>query len=214
MPLHFQEAPQATVDALNAALPRIAQRASVATHAPAISQSVGALMRRRFGSAEAGPAPARAAAEPISAPVHIVGLNEIAAKRDLKAAPVKLWAHLLHTDDDDHPVAVADTDAKTGHFQSITEGAPIAALGRRIRTVQAEQAKAQDHDLAIIRVPALYLDALWLKGRNGAPDVVIPEASPMSPLQAGKRYTLEEFNAALKPTADRLLRETDPTKGG
>jgi len=36
----------------------------------------------------------------------------------------------------------------------------------------------------------------------------------MSPLTAGKRYTLEEFNAALKPTADRLLRETDPTKGG
>ena len=72
----------------------------------------------------------------------------------------------------------------------------------------------EDYELAVIRVPALYLTAVWLKGKGGAADVIIPSESPMSPLTAGKRYSPEEFTAALKPAAEQRLRETDPRKGG
>ena len=36
----------------------------------------------------------------------------------------------------------------------------------------------------------------------------------MSPLTPGKHYSLEEFNAALKPVADRMLAETGADTGG
>ncbi len=211
MPLHFLQPPPASTQALDAALPRIANRVSVATHAPRMGVAIDLHLRRRLGAT----APRVAAPEPIAAPVHVLGLNQIAAHQDIRKTPVKLWTHMLHADDDDAPVALADIDAHDQTFSAVTEGAHIAALGKRIRAVETEsRASPKNFDLAMIRVPALSLSALWLKGRDGEPDVVIPEDSPMSPLTAGKRYTLEEFNAALKPTADRLLRETDPDTGG
>lgn len=209
MPLHFLQPPAASVTALDAALPRIANRASVATHASRISAAVDLHLRRRPG------APPPAAPEPIAAPVHVLGLDQIVAHHDIRTTPVKLWTHMLHDEDDDAPVALADIDAHSQTFSAVTEGAHIAALGKRIRAVETEnRTSAKNYDLAMIRVPALSLSALWLKGRDGEPDVVIPEESPMSPLTAGKHYTLDEFNAALKPAADRLLKETDPDKGG
>lgn len=211
MPLHFQQAPEASTSALVAFLPRIANRASVAEHAPAMSAAANLALRRRPGSDEVAPAgPA-----PISAPVHVLGLDQIVAGRDLKAAPVQLWSHLLQAEGEEAPSTVAEFDARTQAFAAISEGDEISKLGRRIRSTEAkERTSKKDYDLALIRVPALSLTALWLKGRGGAPDKVIPNDSPQSPLKAGKSYSLDEFREALKPVAEQILRETDDTKGG
>jgi len=211
MALHFQQAPEASTNALQAMLPRIANRASVAANAPAIGATVNAALRRRPGA----PTPAPAGPDAITAPVHVLGLDQIAAKKDIKAAPVRLWSHLLHAEGADAPTTVADIDAQTQAFAAMTEGEEITQLGKRIRSTEAtHRTSGQDYDLALIRVPALSLTALWLKGRGGAPDQVIPNDSPQSPLTAGKTYSLDEFNAALAPVAQQILRETDPRKGG
>lgn len=218
MALHFQQPPASSVEALHAALPRIASRASMTTTAPDISAAVGALLRRRPLGPNSGPATTDdddAGGDPISAPVHIVGLDQLSAKANLAKTPVKLWSHLLHADGVDAPVAVADIDLKSRKFQAITEGAQITALGRQVRAAENDvKTSGKDYDLAMIRIPAMYLTALWLKGRKGAADVVIPNESPMSPLTPGKHYSLEEFNAALKPVADRMLAETGADTGG
>lgn len=217
MPIHFAEPPASAVSALENAIPRILARASVSVAAPSISAAANAFaLRRDAATAQINPArvPPVAVPRPITAPVHVLGLDQIAARADLHAAPVKLWAHMLH-EDDGAPTTLADTDAVTQKFAAITEGTPVKALGAQIRKVEAEtRTSTTDYDLTLLRVPALYLDAVWLKGRNGAPDVVIPNESPMSPLTPGQHYTVEQFTAALKPVADRLLRETDPRKGG
>lgn len=208
MPLHFAKAPEASVNALHAVLPRIATRTSAATYAPNIGAAVGAALRRGLPDAPQ-------AAEPISAPVHVLGLKQIADGADLKAAPVALWSHLLHNDDQGSPVAVADLHAETHAFAELSEGEAITALGRQIRSVEADSLKtAGDYDLALIRVPAMSLTALWLKGRQGAADVVIPNESPASPLTAGRRYSLAEFNAALRPVAQAILAQDHDDKGG
>ena len=69
MPLHFARPPEASTNALEAALPAVARRASIATHAPAINSGIVSHLRRRRGEAPA------AAREPIAAPVHVIGLD-------------------------------------------------------------------------------------------------------------------------------------------
>ncbi|MGZ6010332.1 MAG: hypothetical protein ACXWK0_00760 [Caulobacteraceae bacterium] len=211
MALHFQQAPAASTNALNAVLPRIAERPSVAVRAPAISAAASLALRRRPGAAQ----PAPEAPEAIAAPVHVLGLQDIVQKHDLKAAPVRLWTHMLHAEGEQAPTAIADFDASTQAFHAITEGDEINQLGRRIRAIEdQERGSGKDYDLALIRVPALSLTALWLKGRGGAPDQVIPNDSPQSPLTPGKSYTPAEFYAALTPVAQQILTVTDPLKGG
>ena len=211
MALHFQQAPAASTNALNAVLPRIVERPSVATRAPAIGAAAALQLRRLPGAAQ----PAPDAAEPIAAPVHVLGLQDIVQKHDIKAAPVRLWTHMLHAEGEQSPTAVADFDASDQSFHAITEGDEITQLGRRIREAEdKERSSGKDYDLALIRIPALGLTALWLKGRAGAPDQIIPNDSPQSPLTPGKSYTPQEFYAALAPVAQQILTVTDPLKGG
>jgi hypothetical protein len=208
MALHFAQPPEASMNALNAVLPRIATRTSVATNAPNLGLAVGAALRR--GQEGAPPVPA-----PISAPVHVLGLDQLAKGEDVKKSPVKLWTHLLHGEGGPAPIAEADLDASNHGFAALTEGDPITALGKRIRALEAEgKSSDKDYDLAMIRVPALSLTAVWMKGRGGAPDVIIPNESPQSPLTAGKRYTVAEFNAALRPIAQALLAQDNDDLGG
>ncbi|HEY4030014.1 MAG TPA: hypothetical protein VGM25_06695 [Caulobacteraceae bacterium] len=211
MTLHFQQAPVASTDALNAFLPRIAGRPSVAARAPAINAAANLAARRLPGAAF----PVPQAPEPITAPVHVLGLQDIVQKHDIKATPVRLWSHLLHAEGEPAPTAIAEFDAGTEAFQALSEGEEISQLGRRIRAVETAQASLEmDYDLALVRVPALSLTALWLKGRAGAPDEIIPNDSPQSPLTPGKSYSPQDFYAALTPVADQILKETDPLKGG
>ena len=211
MALHFQQAPAASTNALNAVLPRIVERPSVAVRAPAIGAAAGLALRRQPGAAQ----PAPETPEPITAPVHVLGLQDIVQKHDLKASPVRLWTHMLHAEGEPAPTAIADFDASDQAFHAITEGDEINQLGRRIRAVEdQERSSGKDYDLALIRIPALSLTALWLKGRAGAPDQIIPNDSPQSPLTPGKSYTPAEFCAALAPVAQQILAVTDPLKGG
>ena len=208
MALHFAQPPEASMSALNAILPRIATRTSVATNAPNLGYAVGAALRR----GQEGAPPTLA---PISAPVHVLGLDQLATGADVAKTKPKLWTHLLHGEAGAAPIAEADLDATNHGFAALTEGDPITALGKRIRALESESLKSdQDYDLAMIRVPALSLTAVWMKGRGGAPDVVIPNESPQSPLTAGKRYTLAEFIAALRPLAQALLAQDAGELGG
>jgi peptidoglycan hydrolase-like protein with peptidoglycan-binding domain len=69
-------------------------------------------------------------------------------------------------------------------------------------------------ELAQLRIPALHVKAIWLKGKAGASDVVIPVAPTDPALTAGRRYSVQEFLAALRPAAESALAHTDPLKGG
>ena len=89
MALHFAQPPEASMSALNAILPRIATRTSVATNAPNLGYAVGAALRR----GQEGAPPTLA---PISAPVHVLGLDQLAKGADVAKTKPKLWTHLLH----------------------------------------------------------------------------------------------------------------------
>ena len=207
MPLHFTQPPAAATQALMAAVPGLAAKPSLAIRTPALAAIVGTI--------HAAPSDANLSENAVPAPVHVVGLDMLAAGGDARKAPLAVWTYLLHTGGGAVPTSLADVDAHTMKFAAVTEGEHIRALGANLRAAESSAAQGgSDFDVAMIRVPALYLSAVWLKGRGGADDVIIPGESPKSPLTAGKRYTPAEFNSALKAVAAKELLETDPLKGG
>lgn len=221
MAVHFQDPPAASVQALDAALPRVAAIGSQPSGSRI--RSAAAARAGQAGTTAGAPAsppghPATGASSTAAtraAPVYLLGLSELSADRELVMTQPRLWSHLLDDAAGTGASVIADVDARQNRFMSISEGAAVTSLGQRIQSTVTQMAKTNgDYDLALIRVPALYLSAVWLKGRRGQPDIVIPDDSPKSPLTAGRHYTLDEFRAALKPVADQLLRETDPLKGG
>ena len=68
----------------------------------------------------------------------------------------------------------------------------------------------------MIRVPALHLTALWLKGAaRKADDIVIPNEGPIAPLVPGRtRYKLAEFQAIVRKMAEERLEMVAPKSAG
>ena len=52
------------------------------------------------------------------------------------------------------------------------------------------------------------------KDKAGTGDVIIPIPPTDPTLTAGRRYSIADFLAALRPSAERAIADTDPLKGG
>jgi len=61
------------------------------------------------------------------------------------------------------------------------------------------EVEAGNYELAVLRVPALYVIALWLKGTGAKPpdDIFIPLEPAPTGLTGGERVSARDFNAAL-----------------
>jgi hypothetical protein len=65
-----------------------------------------------------------------------------------------------------------------------------------------------------VRIPALYVMALWLKDLDGDDDVVVPMAPAPSFLEANRPYTEREFLKALAgPARERRAFSNAPEAG-
>lgn len=209
MTLEIAPPPAQSLASLNAILPRLAARTGVVSQAPLISHALNL--------AATAVAPAAAPAGPaLSAPVYILGLDSIAARRGPSASRLAFWTHLLPSAGAE--VVSADLSADTHEFAALTQGPHSNAFRQQVQTLQAPQvagdADNNSYQLAQLRIPALHLQAVWLRGQNGAGDVLIPLEPAPPGLVAGRRYSGIDFEAALEPAARAVLAETDPLKGG
>jgi hypothetical protein len=89
----------------------------------------------------------------------------------------------------------------------------IGDIARRIREAEAEirtwpewKETPEDYELRAIRIPRLYLEALWLHSPRGLGDYVLPYAAFEGELKEGQRRSLDFFLRA----ATRLARQTPP----
>lgn len=219
MPLIFDTPPVEVRQTLDIALPRLAPRLAVQ---PPAAGPLG-----RTGLADRAPHIARGVTgflaagrdqAPVAVPVHVVGLDTLAqdagaAGGAVRATSARLWTNLL-TDEGGRTAALADVEPASRTLAALTEGPTITAMGARLDSLAAEEHDGPDRSVAMLRVPALHLTALWLKGATAADDVVIPNPGPIAPLQAGRRYSMAEFLAIVQPMAADRIRQTQPTSGG
>ncbi len=225
MPVIMQEPPAATVEALDKALARFVVRAGTAvTPAQIDAASAGAdttirpSIFSRSATMAAGirawAARAKKDVRPPAAPVVVMGLDDLSAGKSPREVRPRLWAQFL--DSSTEAPAVADVEVDTNRFLAVTEGPAISAMSRTIADARRQEGRqAEVRALSIIDVPALHLKAVWLKGEAGdADDIVIPSPGPIAPLEAGRRYSLDDFRRIVGEMARDRLRQVGPETGG
>jgi hypothetical protein len=220
MPIEMPEMPAAVAEALAKGLPKFA----VAAAPPA--EDVAAAMVARPSITRSGRAMSRSieaalaqgGAAGVGAPVVVMGLDQLSKGRSPRQVKPRLWAQMLPAGAGGER-ALAEVDQRAGRLTSVSEGAEVKALARRLDglaspATRAAAAATGRQELSLIRVPALHLTALWLKGENAAEDIVIPNDGPIAPLVPGKRYKLAEFQAVVKAMAAERIARTGDDMGG
>jgi hypothetical protein len=201
MPLHIPEAPPASVDVLADALVRPATQAYIARTAPTL----------RAAATPGTGAPA--VAPELSHRVFTLGLTDVARGGDLAAAKLSSWRHILPPSGKNRLMVEVTVDERTGahRFAALNNGPFAEAVQREVAAASQDPVvRAGDYDLAVLQIPAMAVVAVWLRGRDGSDDVVIPVAPTDPSLVAGRHYGVGAFIQALQPTARQRLAAADP----
>jgi len=149
-------------------------------------------------------------------PVFYVPLDALAGGKLLDAATQTSWRYLLVQDD----AAIAEAELSAGRpgakgagakpleFLGLTQGpftaATIEALGAAERLPQVA---AADYELRLLKVPAVYLVALWLHGAKD--DILIPMGDPPRGLKKNRPYTEAAVIKALRGIVEQTRRFQD-----
>jgi hypothetical protein len=163
-------------------------------------------------AAAAEPAPAQVLSDPH--PVHTLGLDDLTAGRGLADAPLVAWRYMVSAGG--KPAAAAEvTVDRAGRpvaFDHVNRG-PFVAATARARKAAAKLPSVRDAnvEVRVLRIPALYVMALWLKHLDGGEDTVIPLDPAPDFLEAKRAYTEDEFLQALAaPARARLAFDNRP----
>lgn len=138
--------------------------------------------------------------------VYTIGLDRLAEGVGIERAEVVGQRFLVL--DDDRPVASAEL-ATGGGFES-NEGPFVGATAEAIRAAESSPQLADGrYELRLLRIPGIYLVALWLRDEDGDGDVVVPLAPAPAPLEAGRHYRPEEIQPLLQQLARERLAVRD-----
>jgi hypothetical protein len=146
--------------------------------------------------------------------VHGIGLDALAARQPLTDAAPVAWRFLVATAAG--PVAstevALDAAARPTAFTQFNEGpfvqATITAVEAARRWPEVDRGRYQ---VRVLRIPALYLVALWLKGLGGSEDLFIPLEPAPDFATAGRPYRAAELGDALAGPARARLAGEDGT---
>jgi hypothetical protein len=139
--------------------------------------------------------------------VYFLGLDDVAADARLDAA--RLVGRRFLVMDGDQAVASAEITERDRAFQA-NEGPYVEATATAIAAAERNPRFADgEYEVRVLRIPALYFMALWLKDERGSSDVVIPLAPAPAPLEPGQPYTPEDVLSQLAPSARQRLQVDD-----
>jgi hypothetical protein len=176
----------------------------------AIQEGVDRLAGRpEYGDRALGGADPAALEAAVPHDVYTLGLDAIAGGKGLGSAePVGRRVLVM---EGARAVAAAElTDPEAGEGFSATEGPYTETTARAVREVEAWPVVADgDYDLRVLRLPALYLMALWLKDRDGDADLLVPLDPAPTGIEAGRGYASGELLGELRERAQSLLDSQD-----
>jgi hypothetical protein len=130
--------------------------------------------------------------------VYSLGLDAIAQGKGLSDAE-RVGRRVLVMEGD-RPILAAelqDPDGEGGF--TATEGPYTETTAQAVSDIETWPTVANgEYELRMLRLPALYLMALWLKDYEGQSDLIVPIAPTPSGLEPGVPYTEHELFAALR----------------
>jgi hypothetical protein len=147
------------------------------------------------------------AAAPLA--VYTLGLPNV-IDSNLNESRATGWRYLLLQEDTPVAMAEVDTgnDSQNVSFSHFNSGPFVEETAKTI--VQAENLEVvadEDYEARILRIPALYVMALWLHGEKD--DILIPMSPTNENLEAEKVYSPEDFFAQLTGAARARLEFDD-----
>jgi hypothetical protein len=136
-------------------------------------------------------------------PVYELGLDDLANGKGLEATFLVAWRYLLAVNDQIRQAAEIFPDPQTAgtRFGFLTTGF-VNGVEEAFRLAEQLPVVANKaYEIRALRVPALYVVALWLKDLQGDEDrfIVIPPA--FAPVQILHPYSTDELLAILHPLA-------------
>jgi hypothetical protein len=146
--------------------------------------------------------------------MRTIGLDALVDGRPLAEAPTVGWRYLV----DAGAGAVASSEVASDEggqptsFALLNEGPYVRSTEASLREVSTlPEVESGDYEVRLLKIPALYVVALWLKDLDGDDDLVVP-LDPAPPyVEAGRTYREDEFLAALEaPARDRLGFDDSP----
>ena len=154
----------------------------------------------------------------LSAPheVHNIGLDALVAHRPLADSPTAGWRYLVQT----HAGTVAssevaaDASGQPTVFAQLNEGPFVESTARSLVEVAGIPAvKSGNYEVRMLKIPALYVIALWLKDLGGDADLVVPLEPAPDFLEADRAYLEDEFLGVLESPARQRLEFDDSPQG-
>jgi hypothetical protein len=141
-------------------------------------------------------------------PVYELGLDDLATGKGLEAARPVAWRYLLVGNNQLRQAAEVIPDPHGGgsRFGALTTGF-VSGEDHALRLLeQLPDLQRTNYELRALRVPALYVMALWLKDLQGDQDrfIVLPPAFP--PVQPLHPYSTGD----LLPVLQRLAAQKAP----
>lgn len=140
----------------------------------------------------------------VPTPVYSLGLDALAQQGGLSDAKHVAWRYIIDKGTGRRVAAeVSYDDATAQHaFASLNEGSFVDDTPVQLSAAETSaEAAAGDFELRLLRVPALYFVALWLHGRNGAQDLLVPLQPAQAPFVAGQLYPADQVEPELRKQA-------------
>jgi hypothetical protein len=135
-------------------------------------------------------------------PVYELSLDDLVAGRGLEAARLVAWRYLLVTNQKAQQAAEIFPAAGGGsRFGALTTGFVAAEEQAVTLADQLPEVQQGTYEIRSLRVPALYVVAIWLKDQQGDEDrfLVLPPAFP--PLQTFHPYPAADLVSLLQRAA-------------
>jgi hypothetical protein len=146
--------------------------------------------------------------------VFNLGLDDILANKTLTDLKPNAWRFLVRSAST--PVAAAESTLKgstgTSQLTSVNSGAFVAGTVEAFSAANNETSlAARDYEPRLLRIPALYVFALWLHTKEGVGDTIRVIAPAPNYLKVGRPYTPNEFLSLLRePARQRLAIDDTP----
>jgi hypothetical protein len=143
-------------------------------------------------------------------PVYTAALDDIAAGRVLSDARLVGWRYFVSTEGGASQAAEVYCDAANAHtFAGINEGSFVDGTLAALKTLERrDDVSGGDFEWRVLRVPALYVFAVWLRSAPGGGDLIVPLGPTHEALETERAYTAGEFVEALvEPAVEALAFE-------
>lgn len=148
--------------------------------------------------------------------IHNVGLDAVAGRRPLAESPTVGWRYLVET-----PAGIvassevaADAGGRPTAFAQLNEGPFVESTAHSLADVERiPQVESGTYEVRMLRIPALYVAALWLKDLDGGNDLIVPLVPAPDFLEAGRAYREAEFLDAIETPARQRLDFDDSPQG-